>query len=92
MSVEQKLSRRRLLRAAFWVAAGLSLAGAGGLVLDYVWPRDGAPRRLIGAGDVADYQQGGPPRFFVTDRFWGVHLDPADEAPNGGGGGDGFLP
>ena len=39
------------------------------------------PRGLIDAGDVADHQLGGPPRHFVIDRFWVVHLDPADDAP-----------
>lgn len=86
------LGRRRFLVGALLASAGATLLTAGGVLLDFLYPRDvqktGGP---VAAGNVADYPRGAPPVLNTSGHFYLVNLDPADATPNGGGGGEGLL-
>jgi cytochrome b6-f complex iron-sulfur subunit len=78
--------RRTIILGGFWGGiAGLLAAIAGGLGLDFLWPRNvkgfGAPVD-IAAGDVPS--PGGDPVRVVEGRFWLLHLAEGEGGSSGG--------
>lgn len=88
----EQLSRRRFIASSFWTGLGVTVAGALGGAVDYLYPRNvagfGGP---VPAGNVADFPAGGDPQQFRAGQFWLLNLDPAETRPGGSGGAAGLL-
>jgi cytochrome b6-f complex iron-sulfur subunit len=86
------ITRRRFILLNFWAGLGTLLAGTGGLLVDFLYPRGvtgfGGP---VPAGKVTDLVKGANPKEFPIGQFWLVNLDPAETRPGGSGGGEGIL-
>lgn len=87
-----EVSRRAFIRASFWAGLGVSLLGALGMAVDYLYPRNvrgfGGP---VPAGSIQDYVPGAAPLHLRDAQAWVVNLDPAEVREGGSGGGAGLL-
>jgi cytochrome b6-f complex iron-sulfur subunit len=71
------LSRRALVRAGFWTAMGMTIAGAGYCTKDLLWPQN-----VEGFGGIIAVpaglvpEQGSPPQYFIKGKFWLSNIEP----------------
>ena len=78
------VSRRGLLRVAFWAGLGATLAGSVGVLFDMLWPRGVAGfGSVVNAGTVSEFAPGTKTQV-SEGRFWLVNLTEEQ-------GGPGFL-
>lgn len=71
------LSRRALVRAGFWTAMGMTIAGVGYCTKDLLWPQN-----VEGFGGIIAVPaglvpvQGSPPQYFIKGKFWLSNIEP----------------
>ncbi|MCK9494544.1 MAG: Rieske 2Fe-2S domain-containing protein [Dehalococcoidia bacterium] len=86
------MSRRAFIRLSFWGGLGISLLGAAGTAVDFLYPRNvrgfGGP---VPVGFAADYVAGAAPVLMREAQAWLVNLDPSEDRLGGAGGGAGLL-
>ena len=87
-----EVSRRAFIRLSFWGGLGISLLGAAGTAVDFLYPRNvrgfGGP---VPVGFAADYVAGAAPVLMREAQAWLVNLDPSEDRLGGAGGGAGLL-
>ena len=80
------LSRRALVRAGFWTAMGMSIAGVGYCTKENLWPQNvegfggliAVPAALVPA-------PGDSPQYFILGKFWLSNIEPGYGASEGFG-------
>ena len=87
-----RTSRRSFIRMSFWAGLGVSLLGAAGTAVDFLYPRNvagfGGP---VPIGEASAFVRGGAPVLMREAQAWVVHLDPSQDRLGGAGGGAGLL-